>query len=137
MLLRTTASERCRAIHTSIDESKIVRSSESAPILILAGSPVNCFKLFSVLKKKGFPAPCPTQSLHLSCSREKETSERERSDADGGADNGTGTVTVNPRAEIGAHCSMSRSNPTRQGKIRTIVRTLNPALKLYLNETVE
>jgi hypothetical protein len=90
---------------TCTEGLKFVRSSELAPILILAGSPVSCFKLSNVLKKNGFPAPCPTQSPHLSCSIEKETSERESSGADAGAVKGT--VTVIPCMEIGVHISMS------------------------------
>jgi hypothetical protein len=124
-----------RQSRTCTDGLNIVRSSESAPILILAGSPVSCFKLFSVLRKNGFPAPCPTQSPHLSCSREKETSERENSGADGGAVNGTATVI--PCAEIKVHLSMSRSSFTRQSENAAIVRTLRRALKLYINEIVE
>lgn len=119
---------------TCTEGLKFVRSSESAPILILAGSPVSCFKLSSVLKKNGFPAPCPTQSLHLSCSIEKETSERESSGADAGAVKGT--VTVIPCTEIGVHISMSVSSFTRQGEITVMVRMLRP-LRVYLNEVVE
>jgi hypothetical protein len=95
---------------TCTEGLKFVRSSESAPILILAGSPVSCFKLSNVLKKNVFPAPCPTQSPHLSCSIEKETSERESSGADAGAVKGT--VTVIPCTQIGVHISMSVSSFT-------------------------
>lgn len=99
-----------------------MRSSESAPILILAGSPASCFKLFNVLKKNGFPAPCPTQSPHLSCSIEKETSERESSGADAGAVKRI--VTVIPCTEIKAHISMSVSSFTRQDENAVMVKTL-------------
>ena len=98
--------------HTCTDESKIVRSSESAPILILGGSPVKSFKLFNVLKKNGFPEPCPTQSAHLSCSREKDMNERESTGADGGTVKGT--VTAMHCAEQGAHLSTIRSSCTHQ-----------------------
>ena len=118
---------------TCTEGLKFVRSSESAPILILAGSPVSCFKLSNVLKKNGFPAPCPTQSPHLSCSIEKETSERESSGADAGAVKGT--VTVIPCTEIRVHISMSVRSFTRQGENAVMVRTLRP-LKVYLNEVV-
>ena len=107
---------------TCTEGLKFVRSSELAPILILAGSPVSCFKLFNVLKKNGFPAPCPTQSLHLSCSIEKETSERESSGANAGAVKGT--VTVIPCTDIEVHISiMSVSSFTRQGENMVMVRT--------------
>lgn len=108
-----------RKSHTFTEGLKFVRSSESPPILILAGSPVSCFKLFSVLKKNEFPSPCPTQSVHLSCSMEKETSEREYSGADEGAVNGT--VTVIPRAEVGAHFSMNTKVVTGQSENKTII----------------
>jgi hypothetical protein len=113
-----------RQSRTCTDGLKFVRSSESAPILILAGSPVSCFKLFSVLRKNGFPAPWPTQSPHLSCSREKETSERESGGADAGAVNGM--VTVTPCAETGVHSSTSSTSSfTCQSENTTIVsRTL-------------
>src|SRR6266852_2915598 len=99
---------------TCAEGLKFVLSYELAPILILSGSPVSCFKLSNVFKKNGFPAPCPTQSPHLSCSIEKETSERESSGADAGAVKGT--VTAIPCADMGVHISMRVSSFTRQGE---------------------
>jgi hypothetical protein len=112
---------------TCTEGLKFVRSSESAPILILAGSPVSCFRLSKVLKKNVFPAPCPTQSPHLSCSMEKETSERESSGADVGAVKGIVTVTVIPCTKIGVHIMMSTSVSSSTRRENTVmVRTLRP-----------
>lgn len=108
--------------HTCTEGLKFVRSSESAPILIIAGSPVSCFKLSNVLKKNGFPAPCPTQSSHLSCSIEKETSERESSGAEAGAVKGI--VTVIPCTEIGVPIRMSVSSFKPQGENTVMARAL-------------
>ena len=122
-----------RQDRTCTDGLKFVRSSESAPILILGDSPVSCFRLFSVLKKNGFPAPCPTHSPHLSCSREKERSERESSGADAGAVNEM--VTGILCAEIGVQFSMSTSSQSENKCMKTVPRAYPCPEALFKRKT--
>jgi hypothetical protein len=93
--------------HTWTCGLKVVRSSESAPILILGGSWTMSFKLFNVLKKNWFTGPCPIQSVHRSCSIEKEKSERETNCAFPGAARGIVTGTW---AKQTLHPNVSRSS---------------------------